>query len=58
MNRVLRWHNGCKIAKLDKNSDAKNINRHCNLARLWCFARERPLYGAERRRWYVVLEPA
>jgi len=33
---------------LDKNSDAKNINGHCNLARLWCFARKRPLYGGRK----------
>ena len=48
LNRVLRWHNGCKIAKLDKNSDAKNINGHCNLARLWYFARKRPLYRGRK----------
>jgi len=33
---------------LDKNSDAKNINGHCNLARLWYFARKRPLYRGRK----------
>lgn len=33
---------------MKEKQDAKNINGHCNLARLWCFARKRPLYGGRK----------